>query len=339
MGAGFPMDPMGGGGMGTMPPGGPLNAALSGGNTPYAHGYGMGTPGPFQGYQTGPGIQDPQGYSAEGGDLTRRGIGENYFGATAGGYVNPSMGEGFAANALNKYAPGTPGGTDLQGSNFGRFSAERPNISAEPGLDAYYDRAVERASADINNQLAARGLYGSSGGVGRLQDAITDLRADQAKNEAQYNLQRLGEQRGWEGLAGQLAGGADAGSLARSANELGWLRGLGDLGQSADMFGLQRVQAGQNAANAAQGLEQGRFQNLFNNEMGMANTMGGLMGQAYGDMLGTDMDLMNSSMGMGMGLASEALNQDYRTQEKIKDDSQWAMDMMSGGMGGMLGGL
>ena len=327
------------GGMGSMPPGGPLESIMGGGNTPYAHGYGMDTPGPFQGYQTGPGIQDPRGYSAQGGDLTQRGLGENYFGSTAGGYVTPSMNEKYAAGALNKYAPGTPQGTDLQGQNFAHFSSTRPDISAEPGLDKYYDRAVDRASTDINNQLAARGMYGSSGGVGRLEDAVTDLRADQAKNEAQYNLQRLGEQRGWEGLAGQLAGGADANSLAGSQNELSWLRGLGGLGQDADMFGLQRTQAGQNAANAAQGMEQGRFQNLFNNEMGMGNAMNGLMGGAYGDMLGTDMDLMNSSMGMGMGLASEALNQDYRTQEKIKDDAQWAADLGGGVMGGMMGGL
>ena len=71
----------------------------------------------------------------------------------------------------------------------------------------------------------------------------------------------------------------------------------------------------------------------------MGDRMSGLMGNAYGDILGNDYQMLQDSMGMGMGLASEALNQDYRTQEKIKDDSQWAMDMMSGGMGGMLGGL
>ena len=288
-----------------MPPGGPMESIMGGGNTPYAHGYGMGAPGDFQGYQTGPGIQDPEGYfGAQGGDLTKRGIGENYFGATAGGYVAPSMSESYAANALNKYgASGTPSGTDYQGQNFGHFSATRPDVSAEPGLDKYYDRAVQRSTTDINNQLAARGMYGSSGGVGRLEDAVTDLRADQAKNEAQYNLQKLGEQRGWEGLAGQLAGGADQNSLNRSGNELSWLRGLGGLGSDADMFGLQRTQAGQNAANATQGLEQGRFQSLLNNEMGMGNTMSGLMGNAYGDMLQNDQQLMGDSMGMGMGLA------------------------------------
>jgi hypothetical protein len=341
------MDPMGGGmdpmssmgGMGSMPPGGAVNSILGGGNTPYAHGYGMGTPGPFQGYQTGPGIQDPQGFAGQGGDLTQRGIGEGFFGATSSGYVNPSMSERFAAGKLNQYDAGTPEGTDLQGSNFSNFSSTRPDISAEPGLDKYYDRAVDRASTDINNQLAARGMHGSTGGISQLSDAVTDLRADQAKNEADYNLRRIGEQRGWEGLAGQLAGGADAGSLARSANELGWLQGLGGLGSNADMFGLTRTQAGQNAANAAQGMEEGRFQNLFNNEMGMADRMSGLMGQTYGDMLGQDYQMMQDSMGMGMGLASEALNQDYRTQEKIKDDESHAMDMMGGLMGGMLGGL
>lgn len=342
MPGGSPMGQLGGAsaGIGAMPPGGGLNAILGGGNTPYAHGYGMGTPGEFQGYQTGPGIQDPQAMSGmEGGDLTKRGTGENYFGATAGGYTTPGMNERFSANALNKYSTGTPDGTDLQGQNFSRFSMNRPDISKEPGLDKYYDRAVERSTTDINNQLAARGMYGSSGGIGRLEDAVTDLRADQAKHEAQYNLQRLGEQRGWEGLSGQLASGADNNSLARSANELGWLSGLGNLGQNADMFGLQRTQAGQNAANASQGLEQGRFGTMLGNEFAMGDRMNGMMGDAYGNMLQNDQDLMNSSMGMGMGLASEALNQDYRTQEKIKDDESHAMDMMGGLMGGMMGGL
>jgi hypothetical protein len=41
---------------------------------------------------------------------------------------------------------------------------------------------------------------------------------------------------------------------------------------------------------------------------------------------------------MGMGNASEALNQDYRTQQKIKDDASWAESMM-GGAGGLMGGL
>lgn len=326
-------------GVGAMPPGGPLESILGGGNTPYAHGYGMGAPGDFQGYQSGPGLQDPQGFNAQGGDLTQRGTGENYFGSTSGGYTHPGMSEGYSATQLNKYAPGTPQGTENQQSNYGRFSAEKPNISAEPGLGAYYDRAVQRADSDINNQLAARGMYGSSGGLGRIMDANTDLRADQARHEADYNLQRLGEQRGWEGLQGQLAQGADQNSLQNSGNQLAWLQGLGNLAGNADMFGLTRTQAGQNAANASQGMEQNRFQSLLGNEMGMGNQMNGLMGNAYGDMLGNDQQLMQDSMGMGMGLASEALNQDYRTQQKIKDDSQWAMDMAGGAAGGMMGGL
>lgn len=340
------MDGMGGmgglmGGGGTMPPGGPIEAITGGGNTPYAHGYGMGAPGPFQGYMSGPGIQAPQGYgdpSQGGGDLTQRGIGENYFGTTAGAYVNPGMSERFAAGSLNRYGDQHPEGTTNQQENYGRFAATRPDVMAEPGLDKYYDRASERLGRDMNNQLAARGAYGSSVGVGQLGDAMTDLRADQAKHEADYNLRRLGEERGWEGLQGSLAGNADANSLNNSANDLSWLSGLNNIGQGADAFGLSRLGQGQGAANGAQGAEQNRWQSLLNNEMGMGNTMGGMMGDAYNGMLQTDQDLMNNSMGMGMGLASEALNQDYRNQQKQKDDAQWGMDMATG-VGGMMGGL
>ncbi len=346
MGGGMPgMDMLGGGaaglsgGIGAAPPGGQLNAILGGGNTPYAHGYGMGTTGPFEGYQSGPGIQNPQGFAAEGGDLTQRGIGENMFDALGGGFMRPGMSEGFAAKSLGEFKDGTPDGTDRQGANFDRFNASRPGIADEPGFEAYYDRAAERLGRDMNNQLSARGVYGSSVGVGQLGDAMTDLRADQAKNEADYNLRRLGEERGWEGLAGSLAGGADRNSLDRSQNQLGWMSGLGNIAQAGDNFGLNRLNSGLSGANNAQALEQGRFQTLLGNELGMGDRMNGMMGQAYGDMLQTDMDLMNSSMGMGMGLAAEALNQDYRTQEKIKDDESHAMDMFGGLMGGMMGGL
>ena len=156
------------GGMGSMPPGGPLESIMGGGNTPYAHGYGMGAPGPFQGYQSSTGIQNPMGYgdpNRGGGDLTQRGIGENFFGANAHAYGSPSMSEFYSANALNRYSGGTPQGSTNQAENYGRFAASRPDIAAEPGLGAYYDRAVQRASTDINNQLAARGMYGSSWGA------------------------------------------------------------------------------------------------------------------------------------------------------------------------------
>lgn len=350
MGAGMPgVGPMGGGGpagalggasagIGAMPPGGPLESILGGGNNSYAHGYGMGTPGPFQPYQSGPGLEAPQGFNAQGGDLTQRGLGENMFALLGQNYTAPGRSEGFAGKTLGQYENGTPEGTTQQSSNYERFAGERPHIASEPGFDSYYDRAAERLSRDMGNQQAARGVYGSSVGLGQTGDALKDLRADQAKNEANYNLQRLGEERGWEGLQGQLAGSADQNSLANSANRLGWLQGLGGLANQGDVFGLNRINSGLSAGNNAQGLEQGRMQQLLNNEMGMGNAMSGLMGGAYGDMLGTDQDLMNSSMGMGLGQASEALNQDYRNQQKQKDDAQWGMDMATG-VGGMMGGL
>lgn len=326
------------GGVGAMPPGGPATAILGGGNTPYSHGYGMGSPGEFQGYQTGPGIQDPQGSNMQGGDLSQRGAGENMFALLGQNYTAPGKSERFATNTLGQYANGTPEVAGNQQDYFKSFTQSKPGIDKEPGFDAYYDRAAERLGRDMNNQMAARGVYGTSVGVGQLGDAMTDLRADQAKNEANYNLQRLGEQRAWEGLGGQLAGAADQNSQAQSQNRLGWLSGLNDIAQGSDQFGLNRLNAGMSAGNMAQGLEQSRAQQLFGNELAMGDRMSGMMGDTYGGMLAGDQDLMNSSMGMGMGLASEALNQDYRGQERIKDDAQWGMDMLSGFAGGM-GGL
>lgn len=308
---------------------------------PQNKGFGIGAPGYFEPYQSSPGIQAPQGYGGPGGggDFTQRGIGENMFGALGDGYTRPGMSEGYSAQQLNKYgASGTPGVANNQQQNFNQYQANKPDIGTDAGLDPYYDRARERQSATLDNQLAARGLSTSSGGVGLISDAMKDLNAEQANREADFKLRSLGEQRAWEGLGGQLAQGADQQSDAASANELNWVNGLGGLAANADNAGMYRLNSGMNAANQAQQLEQGRWQQLMNNEMGMADRQSGLMGQEYGNMLGDDQQLLDQSLGMDLGLGAEALNQDYRTQQKHKDDGQWGMDMFQGIMG-MAGGI
>lgn len=321
-------------GAGMLPPGIDGLPGFGSKNNPDQKGFGIGTPGYFEAMGTGPGLQGPQGYGGPGGggDLTQRGIGEQMFGALGGGYTRPGLSEGYAAKTLGEHAGGTPGVAQNQQEYFNEFKSNRPNIGLDAGLDPYYDRARERQSAELDNQLAARGLSTSSGGIGLISDAMKDLNAEQANREADFRLRGIGEQRAWEGLGGQLAGGADAQSNAASQNQLAWTQGLGGLAQGADAMGLQRLNSGIGAANQAQQLEQDRWQQLLGNEMAMGDRMSGMMGQAYGDLLGNDQALMEQSIGMNLGLGAEALNQDYRTQERIKDDASWAMDMMGGGM-------
>src|SRR6185436_13192055 len=107
--------------------------------------------------------------------------------------------------------------------------------------------------------------YGSSNAVGNLMTAETDLRAQQARDEAQYGLQR-GQyelQRGQyglsrAGLAGSLAGQADQSSRANSENERGWVNSLSDLGFANQKAGTGRFLTGlgleQDAADRASGM-------------------------------------------------------------------------------------
>lgn len=307
-------------------------------NNPQNKGFGIGAPGYFEPYSSGPGIQDPQGYGFAdgGGDFTARGIGENMFGALGGGYTRPGLSEGYAAKQLQQHAGGTPGVSNNQQTAYDSFKLNQPNIPTEAGLDPYYDRARERQAATLDNQLAARGLSTSSGGVGLISDAMKDLNAEQANREADFSLRSLGEKRAWEGLGGQMAGGADAQSNAGSQNELAWTQGLGSLAGNADQAGMYRLNSGMNAANQAQQLEQDRWQQLLGNEMAMGDRMSGMMGNAYGDMMNNDQALMEQSMNMNLGLGAEALNQDYNTSSQRKED---VMDLASLAGGFMGGGL
>lgn len=353
--------------------GGPLGD-LTGGNTPQQHGYGIQGPSEFQPYSTGPGLQGGSGMpGAQGFDLTQYGPGEQFFGATAGNYIQPGVGENFFGQTHGQYqqpgmaesfasgAQGQYGGgknPKVAGNSqdyFQQFQKNKPNIAEDPEFGAYYDRAKERSASSINKQLAARGLYGSSGGLDQLGQAMTDLDAQRANREADYNLQRRGEERQWAGLGGSLAGQADSNSLAQSNNELSWMSGLADvanMGQGNQMnrlgqgqaaanqaqgMGFDRLGMGQNFAFGAQDAGQGRAQQLFNNNMAMANPLAGLMTGSYNDMLGMDQMLMDSGMGMELGLGAEALNQDrFQQQDKWNQMSNTA-DLFGSVMGGFMG--
>lgn len=219
---------------------------LSGGNTPQAQGQGIQSPAPFQGYSTGPGLQQGQAMM-EGVDQTKRGQGEQFF-----------------ADNQDRFQMG-------------------------PGFDQHYDRARERTTNNLNKQLAARGAYGSSAGIDMIGQALADLDAQQANREAD--------------------------------------------------FGLQQVMAGQQAANQAQGLSAGRGQQAFANQMAMGGALDNLMAQTYNPMLMMDQQLMDQAMAMELGLGAEALNQDYRGQERIWSDAERGAGLFGNVLGGMLGGI
>lgn len=134
-----------------------------------------------------------------------------------------------------------------------------PDISTDAGLDPYYKNAREVGMRNLNSQLAARGAYGSSVGLGQIGNMLQGLGAEQANRESQYHLDRLAEQRGWEGLQGQLAQGADSSSGRIHDAKLSDLLGFGTLANNAGNARLASLLGGMGSANAAQGAETGRL--------------------------------------------------------------------------------
>jgi hypothetical protein len=369
-GAGGYGDLFGGGGMPGMG-GGMGIPGMGGGDSPSAKGYGIAGPTPVIPYDTGMGLQPGtpvQGF--QNGDMTQAGAAETQFANNAARYDAPGaasqfwegvqgalkpqgMGEQFAGSKLGQYAQGTPGVTNNSQAQYQSSLGAAPNISAN--LDPFYANEQRKALEDIDRAMAARGMMGSSHSMDRAQEAITNLAADKARADAQYGLQYSGDRRAWEGLQGQLAGQADNQSQAGSQNELSWLRGLGDLALSgqnaglsrlgqaggfagqADSADLSRLNAGMGAAGQAQNAQQGRLGDLFGMYTGLGNQMAGMAGNAYDDMLAGDQQLMDAQMGMNLGLGSEILGQDYRTQQKIKDDFDWAYEKIPV-LGAMSGG-
>lgn len=153
----------------------------------------------------------------------------------------PGTGENVANSYLNYYgANGTPSAAQNAQGAYNAFQQSTP-----VDMSGYYDNAQRLQDNSINTQMAARGSYGSSNAVGTLAAADTNLRAQQANAEGQYQLQRAG-------LAGTLASGADASSVAGSNNDLNWMGGLSQLGFQAQKEGTARYELGnQDALTAA----------------------------------------------------------------------------------------
>lgn len=156
---------------------------------------------------------------------------------------------------------------------FDQYRGQMPNISAEPGFGAYFENAKNRAAESINQAMAARGAYGSSAANDQTARAFTDLEGQRALKEADYNLQRLAEQRGWQGLGGQLAGAADNRSLGVAGLEKDWVNLLHGMGIDASRLGLDRTNAGTDAARAATADERTRGQDFFANQLAMGDRL------------------------------------------------------------------
>lgn len=197
-------------------------------------------------------------YGQNAGQFQAPGAAENWFAGHSGQFDKPGAAEDFYSAHKGDLA-NMPGLSNHAEEAYQHTRGNMPDIASDPGLDPYYKHAAQVGTQNLNTQLAARGAYGSSVGTGQIGNLLQGLGAEQANREAQYHLDRLAEQRGWEGLQGQLASGADSSSGRIHDAKLSDLMGFGNLAQSAGQSSLSRLLGASGAASAAQGAQTARL--------------------------------------------------------------------------------
>ena len=239
-----------------------------------------------------------QFYADHGGDLTQPGNYQQWWNSNGAQMQNPGMAENYANSVLQKYGNSNP---SLPPADYG----------------AYYDRAATKATQGLNDQLASRGQYGSSVGLGLIGTQLADLAAQRSRDEADYGLRRSGEERAWTSALGDVAHMGESDSLAR------WSAG-GQGAAMGDTLGLARWKTGQQAAVDAQQSQRQRGQDLFNNERGIGGDLSAMAGSAYGSNSATDAALLDAILALKTGKASEGVsaaqagaNQDAATQNQL----------------------
>jgi hypothetical protein len=267
-------------------------------------------------YTPGPGLQPGTSQTQfEGLDFTQKGPSEQYFDDNKSVWQSPSFGEVNNQGLASYYTDqqNRPQLTNNSSQAYSDYRSQMPTIASDPGLGAYFENAKNRAAESVNQTMAARGAYGSSAANDQISRAYTDLEGQRALKEADYNLARLGEQRGWLGLGGQLAGQSDSRSDAASADEQRWTQLLSQLGMDASRLGLQRTNAGADAASNAQGAERARGRDYFADQQGMGDRMSELYRSILGPGLDNDAALYGQAnsggiAGANAGLANEQAN-------------------------------
>lgn len=212
------------------------------------------------------------------------------------------IGENVAGSLLSYYGQnGTPAPTNNAASAYSSFQQSTP-----ANMSPYYDNAVRNANNDINRQQAARGSYGSSSAIGQISNADTNLRAQQAKDEAGYGLQRAS-------LGGSLASGADSSSATQSGDARAWMGGLADLGFRDQSAGMTRYEQGNQDA------------------LDAAKISSGIQGQVGQQEISNDQNLLvQSLMAQGMSYSDAVTAAQNKTASGQASDARTAGTIQSG---------
>lgn len=173
-------------------------------------------------------------------------------------FSTPGVGEQYFDYAMQQQHP-TP--TNQAAGAYSNFLNTQP-----ADLNPYYDAARTRFTNATNQQLAARGTYGSSVGEGQLMTGLGNLNAQQAKDEADYGLQR-------NSLGGTLASSSDRSSLAGSQDQMAYLNALGQLAGNAQdqrrARGRDYMSDVMGLTGAAVGTAQGGYNNLLQDDQSL----------------------------------------------------------------------
>jgi hypothetical protein len=265
------------------------------------------------------------------GRFTQEGQGSQFFGKTEGRYRSPGLGEKQFQQSRKQL------GAQGQGEQYWNQVAGAMNqasasegLQKDPGLGAYYDRAKTRTAGDINNQLAARGSFGSSAGMSQISDAMVGLEAERANREGEFRqaqAQQSDQARMARlGMGGQMAQGAQGLGLQRlglggqmAGQAQGQLMDRLGQGQSAaqgiDEFGLQQAIAGGQLAGQAQGATADRAQNYLQNTMASGAVGSGIIGTGMQQQQALDRQLFESEQALAMGIPAEQLRQAQYNQQ------------------------
>jgi len=286
--------------------GGIMNRLLSNGDGKPSYDETIQTGPAFQARTDGSqGLQAPNTQGLGWMDMTGQGDNEQFVGQNVGQMAGPSASAGF----------------NQQAQQFMQDGSASAAVNANPNFDQYYDRARERQAGAANDQMAARGGYGSSAGMDMMMQGQADINAQQANREADYRLQ----------------------SAAQADTAQQGLYGLGaNAATAADSAGVSRFAAGANATAGSQNARERRVGDAFNRVAANATNKNNAASPYQLGQIGADATGLGNQIALATGTTGEALNQ---SNQNVQQGFQYgqagvegaatALDMYKTAAGGM----
>lgn len=275
--------------------------------------------------QTKAGIGET-GAAAAGTALMAPTTGENWFGAHTSQWDAPNAATGYWEGVAGKWNGGTPLVSNNAQGAYDLYMKNMPTISPDANMGGFYDNARTRQAQEMNTQLGARGAFNSSAALDKIAQGQAALNATQAKDEAQYGLDRASTMGDLYSKGGVMARGADASSLEGADFQRSWIDTMGDLASSADDSTLGFLKGGQDAAEGvtsgtvdsltaaataalgSQGARDSRIQGAFTNINKLGEQLAGVATDAYTRIISGDQALMDAALSGKVAQVAEALN-------------------------------